>query len=130
MDTADRLRVEGYLSLAQDMGYTGTALDLTVDCRNSHTHYCNLMAAIPALTTRARPFNLLARRLLLPKELLAVQGWPVFLDDTNKFHQHLGVPLDAFDSLTDTEFRSLVGNTMSLPAVGSVLLFVLMSARR
>ena len=98
---------------------------------------------MPALLRRSRPWGSRARRYLLPTEALQVQGvGPIYQ------HEHYGaedvdkainmpnlVRLPLYDeglthSFSDSELRSLAGNTMPLPMIGAALCFVLACTER
>jgi hypothetical protein len=50
----------------------------------------------------------------------------VFLPDDDGFAKLLPWSMDFLESLDDNQLKSLTGNSMSMPAVGQVLLFALL----
>ena len=62
---------------------------------------------------------------MLPIELLCAQCLPVTLAPENEFSPLAPWTEDFIASVPDSVWRSIAGNAMALPAVGSVLLFVL-----
>ena len=69
-----------------------------------------------------------AARPLHPLEILAVQCLPVTLDPQSAFVRFCPWPVELLESLSRNQATNVAGNTMFLPAVGSVLLLALLSA--
>eukprot|EP00959_Pyramimonas_sp_CCMP1952_P377945 7916957-Pyramimonas_sp.AAC.1 len=72
-------------------------------------------------------FNLMEGRLFHPKELFLAMGIPIptMVDDQELADLFV---IDIIDSMSNRALTKLVGNGMALPAVGSVLLFIIVSS--
>lgn len=84
-----------------------------------------MMHAVPALMRKSQLFSLKLRRGLLPIEHFAVQWLPMFAQDDEELQSLTLLSEEYMRSLADTAARHLARNAMALPAVASVLLFVL-----
>ena len=84
-----------------------------------------MMHAVPALMRKSQLFSLRLRRGLLPIEHFAVQGLPMFVQDDAELQSLTLLSEEYMRGLADNAARHLAGNAMALPAVGSVLLFVI-----
>ena len=105
-------------------GRTAVFVDLSQDAEQRP----RVSEIIPCLLRSSFLYSMQAARPLHPLEILAVQCLPVTLDPESAFVRFCPWPVELLESLSRNQATNVAGNTMFLPAVGSVLLLALLSA--
>eukprot|EP00974_Lingulodinium_polyedra_P088349 8566429-Lingulodinium_polyedra.AAC.1 len=80
MDTADRIRMEGYRQHAKDIGFDHPG-ELVADCRQSLTFFTSTTTRVPTLMRSSQVNSFAKERLMIPAEKLVAQGFPLFLPE-------------------------------------------------
>ncbi|MCP4243677.1 MAG: hypothetical protein GY772_24245 [bacterium] len=124
MPVSDRLRKDKFVELAKRRGVYQTR-EVIVNVTQNADYWGSLMSVVPTLLRRSRLYALSLDRGFLPLEHFVVQGLPLFLPEQNEYAGLLAFPRGFLQSLSPTQMRHLTGNSMALPAVGSVLAFVI-----
>jgi hypothetical protein len=68
-------------------------------------------------------WGLRGRRLLVPLEHLAVNGVPVYV--TLEHESVMAVPLEYLQEMSHGSVKSVAGNMMSIPTIGSIIVSML-----
>ena len=122
MDTADRVRMEGYRTRAQEVGFHPRS-ELCANVRQSANFFTSLATHVPTLMRNCQVYVFRHERLLMPLEKLACQGFPLFLPPDSEYAGLLGIDEGYLKGLPKRVSSSICGNGMAISAVGSVLLF-------
>ncbi len=129
ISVADRARLQLFERvIAADPKYADQPV-LFFDITQNACKRPNITATMPCLLRRSAMWCSSKQRLVLPSELLLVQGLPFTLDDSDEFSTFAPWPAEVTMAWGPAALRSMSGNSMSLPVVGRVMLFLLLATR-
>ena len=104
------------------------ATEIIVDLSQDADERSRMSRVMPCLLRRSLLYAVKARRPLTPSEWFCVQCLPISLPADNNFASFVPWLPHMLRSLSRNQVQQLAGNSMVLPAMGSVLLAALLSA--
>ena len=129
MITGDRMRMLEYRAMLES---SGRACDDVIVDVTQNVSFGSVMDVLPTLLRNSMPYSMLSNRLFLATELLAAQGFPVYLEADDEVWRDMPNEvkqcIERLMNQPDLTLRRMLGNTMHLAQVGSVLAIVLASA--
>lgn len=120
LSLSDRLRLQKCIDKAASLGPRPLFIDVTQSVGQLRVSFNNM----PCLMRESSIYGVTSARILLPMEL-CVQCIPLTLPSSSEFAQLSLWTMDFLETLSDKEIKSMAGNSMILPVVGSVLLVIL-----
>ena len=123
-----RSQVQSYQQVLSKKGMWPTESEICVDLSQSATDRPRYGDVIPCLLRSSFLFALKARRPVLPVEYLCIQCIPVTLPPQNEFAECCPWTPEFIASLPRSQILGLAGNSMVVPAVGSILMAGLLCA--
>ena len=121
-------QLDKYKSVVEHSQRFAGRQNLFVDLSQDAVQRPRVHEVIPCLLRKSFLWSTQARRPLLPLEILAVQCLPVMLPSDNKY-SHMNAWSDEFlQGVSRSQIQTFAGNSMVLPAIGSVLLTALLAA--
>ena len=123
-----RSQVENYQQLLTKKGMWPAQNEICVDLSQSAIDRPRCGAITPCLLRSSFLFALKARRPVLPVEYLCIQCIPLTLPPQSEFADCCPWTPEFIASLPRAQILGLAGNSMVVPAVGSVLMAALLCA--
>lgn len=124
LSPSDRLRLQKCIDKAASLGPRPLFIDVKQSVGQLRVSFNNM----PCLMRESSIYEVTSARILLPIEELCVQCIPLTLPRSSEFAQLSPWTMDFLETLSDKEIKSMAGNSMILPVVGSVLLAILCMA--
>ena len=122
-----RQQLEKYQKLLETLPRFSSKKSVFIDLSQDPEERPRVHEMIPCLLKNTFLWSMEAKRQLHPMELLAVQCLPVFLPADNHYARMCPWSTEFLQSLSRPQIQQLAGNSMVVPAVGSVLLCALLS---
>ena len=123
-----RLQLTKYKKVLQESPRFAGKKNIFVDLSQNPDERPRVHEMIPCLLRNSFLWSMEFQRPLHPLEILAVQCIPVLLPSGSKYSNFCPWSADFLDGLSRTQVQQIAGNSMVLPAVGSVLLLALLQA--
>ena len=125
-----RSQLEKYKQLIENSDRFAGKARVFVDLSQDPAQRPRVNEMIPCLLRNSFIYSMELKRPLHPLGMMAVQCLPIMLPQDSAFASLCPWPAEFLASLSRAQMQQILGNTMCLPAVGSVLMCALLSVAK